>query len=207
MCDFPNVENNDLELEALSTFCDGWSRRIRSLVDLAEKGYADESLVLCCCYIEAVGRWFCRYESDGKKVFAVTLLRYGRNEVFGRLNPMRLLGAVRRKEDALQWDGILKKLKPSLGNFQDRFHPREEIIPICRSVLSGSEFALLETVLWTGTLAAAAHDITLCDGVHNGSFAMRNGDVTLDFRLFHPALLHLFDRAKEMVMAGRLRKY
>jgi hypothetical protein len=98
MCDFPNVENNDLELEALSAFCEDWSRRIVFLDELFRQGHTDESMILCCCYIAAIGTWSYESGSNGEETFAKVLLRYGENEVFGRINPGRLPDALSQRD-------------------------------------------------------------------------------------------------------------
>lgn len=204
MCDFPNVENNDLEIQALSMFCEGWSTRIRALPDLFEKGFRDEALILCCCYIETIGKWLSRYTADDREIFAKTLLRYGDDEIFGRLNAVLLLGALRQGDVAEE--GIFGKLRPVLGPFPDSFLPREEIVGACRAALTVEEFTLLNESFWMGSLACAAHAITGCSGVQNGSLAVGSFvDAVLDFRLFYAALTRIFDRARGMIMAGKLR--
>jgi hypothetical protein len=210
MCDFPNVENNDLELELLSDFCGEWDRRIEFLPDLLRQGHADESLILCCCYIEAIGKWLCKSESSSRETFAKALIRYGRNEVFSRVNPVRLLselqsiGSVGDDSDAFKQ--ITAKLSHAFAALQDRFYPEKEIRSICKPVLEEREFLILDGSLWMGSLAGLAHGITRCEGIQDG--VMRIGgfnEAVLDCRLFHPALKHIFESARRLILSGKLR--
>jgi hypothetical protein len=207
MCDFPNVENNDFELEALSAFCEDWNRRIVFLDELFRQGRADESLILCCCYIEAIGTWFYDAGSNGEETFARALLRHGEKEIFDRINPVRLLDALRQKEDSPQWSILLNRLAPVLARFKDGFYPSNEITRACRSALTSEEFAALDDFLWKGALAGLAHKVTKCEEVHNGSLAVRGLDESLDFRLFYPALIRIFERARRLIMSGKLKVY
>lgn len=210
MCDFPNVENNDLELEVLSDFCDNWDRRIEFLPDLLRQGHADESLILCCCYIEAIGKWLCQSESSDRETFAKALIRYGRNEVFSRVNPVRLLSelqsiaSVGDDSDALK--RVTAKLSHAFATLQDRFYSEKEIRSICNSVLEEREFLILEGSLWMGSLAGSAHGITGCEGIHEG--VMRIGgfnEVVMDCRIFYPALKYIFESARRLIVTGKLR--
>jgi hypothetical protein len=208
MCDFPNVENNDLELEALSSFCEDWNRRINFLPELFRQGHTDESLILCCCYIEAIGKWLSKSELNGDEAFAKILLQYGENEIFGRLNPRRLLKLLHMGKAQGEFNDIPRKLAAAFNLLQDKFYPWEEIGATCRSALSDNEFELLDQILWMGTLAGVAYKITCCDGVHHGSITVWNcADTVLDFQLFYPALKCIFERARGLIMAGKLRIY
>ena len=208
MCDFPNVENNDFELEALSASCEEWSRRIAFLDELFRQGHTDESLILCCCYIEAIGTWFYEPGFDGEETFAKALLRYAENEVFSRINPGRLLDALRQRDGQARWGIVLGKLAPAFARFQDRFYPSNEISEACRSALSKDEFAVLDNSLWMGTLADLAHGITKCEEVHNGCITVRGcGETVVDFQLFYPALSRIFEKARRLIMSGKLRVY
>lgn len=208
MCDFPNVENNDFELEALISFCEGWDGRIAFLEELFQKGHADEALILCCCYINSVGTWFHGAGAGDEETFAKALLRYSENEVFGRMNPRFLLSMLCRKENLARWGDVPDKLRPAFAGFRDGFYPPEEITAVCRQVLSDEEFTALERFSWAGSLACFAYGITRCEGVQNGAVPVRGcGDTGLDFALFHPALKRIFERARRLIMAGKLRIY
>ena len=210
MCDFPNVENNDLELELLSDFCGHWERRIDFLADLLRQGRSEESLILCCCYIEAVGKWLCKSESCDREAFAKALLRYGRNEVFSRVNPVRLISELQSIASAGDDSDVLKqvtaKLIHAFADLQDRVYPQDEIRTICRPVLEERESLVVEGWLWIGSLAGLAHGITGCEGVQDGAARIGGlGDMVVDFRLFHPALKHIFEAARRLIMSGKLR--
>jgi hypothetical protein len=208
MCDLPNVENNDFELEALSGFCEDWRGRIVFLDELFRQGHTDEALILCCCYIEAIGTWFYGPGPNGEETFAKALLRYGENEVFSRINPRRLIDALRKRYGEAQWSIVQGKVAPAFARFQDRFYPSNEITRACRPVLSNEECAVLDNSLWMGTLADLAYGITKCEEVHNGSLTVPGcGETVVDFQLFYPALSRIFEKARRLVMSGKLRVY
>lgn len=207
MCDFPNVENNDFELEALSAFCEDWSRRIVFLNELFRQGRADESLILCCCYIGAIGAWFYETGPEGGEVFAKALLLYGENEAFGGISPGRLLDALFQRSGDAGCNIVLGKLTPVFAGFEDGFYPSNVIAQTCRSALSTEEFAVLNNILWTGTLAALAYKIAKCEEVHNGSVTVRGCGQTVDFQLFYPALVRIFEKARRLIMSGKLKIY
>ncbi len=206
MCDFPNVENNDFELDALGSICDDWSRRIASLQAMFDQGFQDEALVLCGCYIEAIGRWLFKSDPSGEEAFAKALVCHGGNEVFSRINPKRLMEFLRRDRDADRH--IISALSEAFAGFQDGFHPFPEIISVCESALSDEPFVPVDEIFWPGTLACAAYRITRCEGIQNGSVEVKDYEgAVLDFEVFHPALKRIFEKARAMVVAGRLRIY
>lgn len=208
MCDFPNVENNDLELVALGEFCEQWRLRISFLDELFGAGHADEALVLCCCYIEAVGGWLSRYETGGREAFAKALLRHDASEVFARLNPVLLLEGYRAGTDPAGRISALDTLSSALACFQEGFHPEEEIVETCRAALPEDEFASLKDFFWTGTVAACAHGMARRAEVHHGRIALAGcGEIILDFPILYPALQRIFDLAKRMIISGKLRIY
>ena len=144
---------------------------------------------------------------NGGEAFVKALLRYGENEAFGRINPWRLLDML-RNGDAAQWEAVLSKLAPAFTCFRDRFYPSKKIIDVCRRALSSEEFASLNNALWAGTLAALAHNVTKCEGVHHGCISVRGCEETvLDFQLFYPALRRIFEKARRLIMSGKLRTY
>jgi hypothetical protein len=206
MCDLPNVENNDFELEALSAVCEEWSKRIAFLDELFRQWHLDEALVLCCCYIEAIGSWFCRSGPNGGETFAKALLRYGENEVFGRINPWLLLDALGQKSGEARWSVVRGKLAPAFAGLRDGFYPPGEITRACKSALSAEEFAALDDIFWMGTLAGVAYKITKCEDVRSGSITVR-GCGAVDFQLFYPALCRIFEKARRLIMAGKLKVY
>ena len=208
MCDFPNVENHDLELEMLSSLCEEWDRRIESLGAMFDQGYVDESLILCCCYIAAIGNWLGKPGSDEKEAFTKALLRYGDNELFGRINPVRLYEAFQQVEEVWRPAALHNRLRGCLDTLKDQFYPWEEIARVCRPVLTDEEFDGLREYFWIGTFAGLAHTITRCEGVRHGMITVRGcGDTVPGFPLFYPALRKVFDRARSLIMAGRLRIY
>lgn len=208
MCDFPNVENHDLELEMLGSLCEEWDRRISFLPELFALGHTDESLILCCCYIAAIGNWLGKPGSDEKEAFTRALLRYGDNDLFGRVNPRRLTEAFQQLEEVRRPADFHGRLRGCLDTLKDQFYPWEEIAPVYRSVLSDEEFDALREYFWIGTFACHAYSITRCEGVHLGMITVRGcGDAVPGFPLFYPALRSIFDRARSLIMAGRLRIY
>ena len=43
-----------------------FEKRVNLLLELNKKGYEDEALLLCCCYIEATGNLYFRDSRDGE---------------------------------------------------------------------------------------------------------------------------------------------
>ena len=208
MCDFPNVENNDFELEALSEFCEGWRRRIDFLDELFGQGHADESLILCCCYIESIGAWFHESGTKGEETFAKALLKYDENEVFSKINPWRLFDVLRKRDGIETWSIVPGKPDPAIKRFQDGFYSFSEVRDACRAALPSEEFALLDGSLWMGTLAAQTYRVTKCGEVHNGSFTIPGCSGTvIDFRLLYPVLIRIFENARRLIMSGKLKVY
>lgn len=208
MCDFPNVENHDLELEMLGSLCEEWDRRIESLGAIFDQGYVDEALILCCCYIAAIGNWLGKPGSDERETFTKALLRYGDNDLFGRVNPRRLSEAFQHLEDVRRPADFHGRLRGCLDSLRDEFYPWEEIARVCRPVLADEEFDALRENFWIATFACHAYSITRCEGVHRGTITVRGcGEAVPGFPLFYPALRSIFDRARSLIMAGRLRVY
>lgn len=210
MCDFPNVENNDLELEMLGEFCGKWERRIALLGRLFGEGYADESLILCGCYIEAIGGWLYKPELSGREIFARALTSYGRNDIFGALNPILLLRSLQGYPlpagDADKLQTVLVKLGPAFLDWRDGFYPHAEVRARCRQVLTVEECDLLDKFLWMGTLACAMYGITRCEDLREVMFRFRHLEgATPDFHLFYSALGSVFESARRLIMSGKLR--
>jgi hypothetical protein len=59
-----------------------------------------------------------------------------------------------------------------------------------------------------GTLADLAYRITKCEEVHNSSITVRGcGESVVDFQLFYPALSRIFEKARRLIMSGKLKIY
>lgn len=63
MCDLPPVDNVIMPDDVMYAFLSSWSERIQTLGRLQRTRYKDEALVLCCCYIQAVGGWLRAHEN------------------------------------------------------------------------------------------------------------------------------------------------
>ena len=109
-------ENNKLtDNELFMSFLEPWleeiEKQIEFLSELYTNQHRDEALTLCCCYIEALGKYF--YGPDNKRshwCFVCVLKEFGANKIFCYIHPKQLLNYLKKPYNKKLYKEKLKYL-------------------------------------------------------------------------------------------------
>ena len=179
---------------------EGFQRRVQFLPELRKMGFHEEALLLCCCYIEAMGNLY--FKEDRKQYNFYRILReFGEEEIFGCIYPKQLwigLKAARQKGIS----GIAEKVGSALKKLRGQLFTEEDILLSLSPLLYPKETDKLKQNLWRGTMAALAYMHLRSPLVHEMGGLEFSFDKTLfkgrpvpnmGFSLLHKALLKILD--------------
>jgi len=182
----------------IEAYFDDLEERIEFLNQLNQGGRKDEALMLCCCYIEAIGsRKY--YHSDRKgKNFAKILEKASENTLFSMIHPAKLLGVLKCiklfKKD-------LVKIEPLIEKYGKTLQSQEEVLSNLQPVMSPAQITWCGDNFFKGTIAAITYDLVRSELVHDISIGevtfsetIVNGKLVpdLNFDLLFPALVNIF---------------
>ncbi len=130
-------------------------RRAVFLPQLRQMGYRGDALLLCCCYIEAMGNIFYGGNRNQYNFFRV-LKEYSGEGVLIQILPKQLwLGLKHAGGKNLSRIG--KKIEGVLKKHRKKFYRENEILALVNSTLNPTETEKLKKNPWRGTLASAAY--------------------------------------------------
>ena len=98
----------------IKAYYDDLGMRISFLKDLSNDGHMNEALMLCCCYIEALGsRQY--HDSDRKaKNYSKILEEYSCNEIFALIHPKQLKNVLTNQK---LFNANFSKIEPIIDGF------------------------------------------------------------------------------------------
>ena len=175
-------------------------------LDLCENLHADghdnEALMLCCCYIEALGSH--RYHDSERKAknYCTILKEHGNNEIFGLAHPKQISLVLAKLKLFRSNIPLIDKAVTSLGN---HLHDEDTITEIFDPLLTQQQKEWLSENFFKLTIAAISYELVRSELVHDLSAApvsfsetTFNGELAprLDFQLLYGALQSVFSDAK-----------
>ena len=186
----------------IEAYFDDLEQRIAFLKDLNEGGHRDEALMLCCCYIEALGsRQY--HESQRKaKNYSRILEEHGGNDIFALVHPKQLSRVL---ADQKLFKANLSKLESLIDGFGMELVLQEVVVDTLAPVITDDQASWLEDNLFKGTIAAISYELVRSELVHDISAASITFSETtikgnpvpdLNFELLYPALWTIFHRLK-----------
>lgn len=177
------------------------------LLELNKKGYEDEALLLCCCYIEALGNLYFRDGGRGYNFYRI-LKDYGGEDVLMHIHPKQLWIGLRsaRRKDVQE---IGQKIGGALKNVKENLYTKDEALTLVAHMLNKKEMKKLRDNLWRGTLAALAYMHLRNPAVHelggtkSFSFQGTTFKGALDFSLLYKGMLNIFKKLREISIETR----
>lgn len=193
---------SDRKAFLIEAYFDDLEDRIDFLNQLNGDGRVDEALMLCCCYIEAIGsRRYHQSERKGKN-FAKILEEGSKNDLFSMVHPSKLLQVLKNKK---LFKNTIEKIEPIIIAYGKSLQTQGDILADLHSVLAPEQGAWFEDNLFKGTISAVTYDLVRNELVHDVSAGTVtfsettiNGNPVpdLDFKLLHPALRNVFEFVK-----------
>jgi len=179
-------------------------RRAEFLLRLREAGFEEEALLLCCCYIEAMGNLY--FQGGGKQSNFYRILKsFGGEEVLIYIHPKQLWIDFISDKNFRQ---IGKKSGVTLRKAENRLYTEEETITLVANLLNKEEMTKLKKNLWRGTLAALAYEWFRKPAVHElggaKSFSFEKTIFkgkpvpVLDFSLLYRGMLNILRNMREI---------
>ncbi len=179
-------------------------RRAGFLLRLKEMGFEQESLLLCCCYIEAMGNLY--FQSNGRQLNFYRILKdFGGEEVFIYIHPKQLwIGLIA----AMNLRKIGKKIGVTLRKAEKKLYTEEEALTLVAKLLNKEEMRKLKANLWRGSFAALAYEWFRNPSVHElggaKSFSFQGTTLNekpvpdLDFSLLYRGMLNILRNMREI---------
>ncbi len=203
-------ENNELtDNEIFMSFLEPWLEKIEKKIEFLSELYAnqhkDEALTLCCCYIEALGKYF--YGPDNKRsrwCFVCVLKEFGANEILCYIHPMQLLNYLKRQKP---YKEKLVMIEPLIEQIKSELHSEEAILDMLEPILAKQQLNHLSENIWNGSFAAIAYERIRSELVHEMdatdiSFSQTTLEgepvPNIDFQLLYKELQTVFSRLKKL---------
>lgn len=186
----------------IKAYFDDLEGRIAFLKQLHQDGHRDEALMLCCCYIEAIGSRK-HYQSDRKaKNYAKILEEESGNPLFSLVHPQQILCVLKGTKS---FKNDMKRIEPLIENFGKALQTQTIVFDTLSPMLSEDQKKWLLDNLFKGTIAAISYDMVRSELVHDisaGNVTFSETTVNsapvpdLNFDLLYPALLNIFVQVK-----------
>jgi hypothetical protein len=188
----------------IQAYFDDLEKRIVFLKELNDGGHKDEALMLCCCYIEALGsRQY--HDSDRKaKNYSRILEEHGGDKLFALIHPKQLKKVLMNQK---LFRTTFSKIEQLIDGFGKELISKKVVVERLSSVITKDQLNWLNDNLFKGTMAAISYERVRSELVHDISTSNLTFSETiyygkpvpdLNFELLYPALLNIFSRLKEI---------
>ena len=187
----------------IQAYFDDLEKRITFLKELYDGNHTDEALMLCCCYIEALGSR--QYNENGKaKNYCKLLVEFSGNNIFALIHPKQLKNVLAAKP---LFRTHIDQITPIIDRFGKELIPHQEVIDCLTPVITEDQKNWLNANFFKGTMAAISYDRVRSDLVHDiSTLNLTFSETTIDgktvpdmnFELMCPALMKIFNNLKEM---------
>ncbi len=185
---------------------DDLEKRAKLLPKLKEKGFEEEALLLCCCYIESMGNLYYR-EKWNQNNFCRVIRNFGGEDILQQIHPEQLWSGLKsaQSENVQQ---IAQKIGGTLKKAENKLYTETEILGLVAGMLNEKETKKLSDNLWRGTLSAFVYIHLSNPAVHEFGGAtsslfkgttFKNEPVPiLDFSLIFKAMLNILKNMVEI---------
>lgn len=148
----------------IKAYFDNLQKRIAFLRELHAEGRECEALMLCCCYIEALGsRELIGLDLKAKNYCAI-LSEEGGNEIWRLINPKQL-------KKVLSTNGLFKEqfntLEPLIDDFGSQLIDPQELLARLEPSLDGKQRSWLQDNIFKGSMAMISYERIRCELVHD----------------------------------------
>lgn len=188
----------------IQTYFDNLEKRIAFLKELYDGNHTDEALMLCCCYIEALGSRQ-SHDSDRKaKNYYRILEEHCDNKLFTLIHPKQLRNVLMSQK---LFKANITQIKPIIDGFGKELILQEVVFDSLSPVITKDQVNWLNDNLFKGTMAAISYERVRSDLVHDISTSNLTFNETIfdgkpvpdmNFELLYPALMNIFHSLKEI---------
>lgn len=131
---------------------------------LNEKGHKDEALLLCCCYIEAVGNGLAATSAGYAENFASVLMEHGGEPVLALIHPRKVKESLPYKSTSPASKAALVGALLTLPTNQTL--TADEFLTAMQQLITPDAFEFLKKELWRGSIASIVYSRIRSPGVH-----------------------------------------
>jgi len=195
-------EESDGKAFFIKAYFDDLEQRIACLRELQAAGHENEALMLCCCYIEALGSQ--RYHQSNRKAknYCTILVEYGDNALFGLVHPKQAVQVLRTVK---LFVNNINAIEAAISTIGKQLCQAQSLLELLRPILTSKQKDWLDNNLYKLTIAAISYERVRSELVHDISAApvsfsetTYNGNPipSIDFDLLYVALQSVFAEAK-----------
>lgn len=188
----------------IKAYFDDLEKRIAFLKELHNVNHTDEALMLCCCYIEALGSR--QYHDSNRKAknYYRILVEFSGNSIFSLVHPKQLKNILNDKN---LFKRNFDQIELIIDSFGKELIPQKDVIFRFKPVATEEQMNWLDDNLFKGTMAAISYDRVRSDLVHDISTSNLTFSETtfggkqvpdMNFDLLYPALIKIFRNLKDM---------
>lgn len=184
--------------------------RVTFLEELNRTGHRNEALLLCCCYIEALGS---RQSSEPKskaKNYCSILVQYGENEIWSMLHPKQIQAVLSEKK---LFNNAFRTVEPLIDAIGNQLISPLELLGILMPSLNAAQQRWLQENIYKGSMAnisyehirsALVHDISASDISFSATQYKGNPLPNIDWDLLYPSLQKIVATLKnEALLTGK----
>ncbi|MFA6470993.1 MAG: hypothetical protein WCU00_03045 [Candidatus Latescibacterota bacterium] len=177
-------------------------QRISFLKELHEDGHVNEALMLCCCYIEALGSQ--RYQDSDRKAknYCTILDEHGGDVIFGLVHPKRALQVL---STVNLFQRNIVEIQEAISGIENQLYEKRAFLQLLAPVTTPEQQNWLNENVFKLTIAAISYDHVRCQLVHDISAGPVSFSETtfngkplpsIEFRLLYKGLKNVFAKAK-----------
>ena len=197
-------DNDSDKAFMIQAYFDDLEKRISFLKQLYDDKHEDEALMLCCCYIEALGSR--QYHDSGRKAknYYQIIEEYSGEKLFSLIHPKQLRNVLINKK---LFNTNITQIETIIDGFGKELIPQEVVFESLSSVINKDQLNWLKDNLFKGTMAAISYERVRSELVHDISTSNLTFNETrfdgkpvpdMNFKLLYPALMNIFRRLKEI---------
>ena len=128
------MNNNDSDKTfMIQAYFDDLEKRVAFLKELFDGHHTDEALMLCCCYIEALGSR--QYHDSNRKAknYYKILKDFSGNNIFALVHPKQLKNVLKDKK---LFEANIDQINPIINDFGKELIPQQKVTDKLSSLLT-----------------------------------------------------------------------
>jgi hypothetical protein len=191
----------------IKAYFDDLQSRVGFLAELHATGRKNEALLLCCCYIEALGS---RASGDSEKArnYCSILVQHGGSEIWRLVHPKQLRNVLASKPLFVD---VFSQLEPLIAESGKQLIDPDELLARLNPILTETQQNWLQRYVFRGSMANISYERIRCELVHDisandVSFSETiydgNPVPNLDFEMLYSSLRKIVDALQESAVSS-----
>lgn len=205
----PQPSDQEIKHLFIDAFFDDLESRAHLWNELLERGFPNEAMLLCCCFIDGLASALYWPDPRSQMNFVRAFKEYSEDQVFKMVHTRHFVATLEGSESRGDRE-LGGKVCAVLANDRE-LRSEEEVLDLLSLELTAAERARLTNRLWKGTIASIAYDEIRSHLVHGLGAAQRptfeqstlEGEEVppVTFEMFYRVYVRLFEVAKERSLA------